>query len=105
MRQSQINLGAAVAQAEADLRDLINSSAQLTAAAENIRLQRSVLGLAIISLLVAIIAAAGTVAALHISSRPATPTPHVNLKPSANPGTNRTPQSSPDPALTGSALT
>jgi hypothetical protein len=78
LRQGQINHGTAIAQAEADLRDLINSSAQLTAATENIRLQRSVRWLAVISLIVAIIAAAATIAALQIASRsPAsTPTTH-----------------------------
>lgn len=94
MRQSQISLGAAVAQAEVDLRDLINSSAQLTATAENIRLQRSVRWLAIISLLVAIIAAAATVAALYISSHPPTPTPTSSHPPTptptAHPGAHRT---------------
>lgn len=94
MRQSQISLGAAVAQAEVDLRDLINSSAQLTATAENIRLQRSVRWLAIISLLVAIIAAAATVVALHISSNPPTPMPTSSHPPTptqtAHPSAHRT---------------
>ena len=40
LRQGQIDQGTLVTQAEADLRDLINTSAQLTAATENIRLQR-----------------------------------------------------------------
>jgi len=94
MQQSQINLGTAVAQAEASLRDLINSSAQLTAAAENIRLQRSVRWLAWVSLGVALIAAAATVAALYISSHPPTPTPISNhpptAAPTARPSTHRT---------------
>ena len=81
LRHGQIERGTAVARAEADLRDLINSSAQLSAAAENIRLQRSVRWLAIVSLIVAIVAAAATVAALHISSRPPATAPTTHPSP------------------------
>jgi hypothetical protein len=81
MRQRQVDRGAASAQAEADLREVINSSAQLTAATENIRLQRSVRWLAIISVIVAIIATAATVAALYISSRTPSPTPVTHTSP------------------------
>jgi hypothetical protein len=77
MRQGQINHGDRVTQAEAGLRELLNTSAQLTAAAENLRLQRRVLWLTIVSLIVAVIAAAAAVVALRMSGNkpPATPTP------------------------------
>ena len=81
LRQGQIDHGIAIAQAEADLRDLINSSAQLTAAAENIRLQRSVRWPAVISLIIAVIAAGATVAALKIASSPPSPTPTAHPSP------------------------
>jgi hypothetical protein len=77
MRQGQISQGGRVTQAEAGLRDLLNTSAQLTAAAENLRLQRRVIWLTIASLIVAAIAAAAAVVALRMSGNtpPATPTP------------------------------
>ena len=77
MRQGQISQGGRVAQAEAGLRDLLSTSAQLTAAAENLRLQRRVIWLTIASLIVAAIAAAAAVVALRVSGNtpPATPTP------------------------------
>ena len=78
LRQSQIDQATDIAQAETDLRELINSSAQLTAAAENIRLQRWVRLLAIVSLIVAIIAAAATIAALDIAGNASTPAPTVH---------------------------
>ena len=77
MRQGQISQGGRITQAEAGLRDLLNTSAQLTAAAENLRLQRRVIWLTIASLIVAAIAAAVAVLALRMSANtpPATPTP------------------------------
>ena len=78
LRQGQIDQGTLVTQAEADLRDLINTSAQLTAAAENIRLQRRVLLLTIISVIVAVIAATAAVDALHISSGIPAPAPSIH---------------------------
>jgi hypothetical protein len=81
LRRGQIDHGTAIAQAEADLCDLISSSAQLTAAAENIRLQRSVRWLAVISLIVAVIAAAATVSALRIASSPPAPTSTIHSGP------------------------
>ena len=83
MRQGQINLGGRVTQAEADLRDLLNTSAQLTAAAENLRLQRRVWWLTCVSLLVAAIAAAAAVAALHISTSTPTPAPAASSHPAS----------------------
>ena len=84
MRQGQINQGNRVTQAEAGLRELLNTSAQLTAVTENVRLQRRVLWLTIASLIVAAVAAAAAVVALRISSNtpPATPTP--TLSPSSS---------------------
>jgi hypothetical protein len=75
MRQGQINQGDRVTQAEADLRELLNTSAQLTAATENLRLQRRVLWLTIASLIVAAVAATAAVVALRMSGNtpPATP--------------------------------
>ena len=81
LRQGQTDQGTLVTQAEADLRDLINTSAQLTAAIENIRLQRRVLLLTIISLIVAVIAATAAVDALHISG--GTPAPAPSIHPTA----------------------
>ncbi len=77
MRQGQINQGGRVTQAAAGLRDLLNTSAQLTAAAENLRLQRRVLWLTIASLIVAAIAAASAIVALRMSGNtpPVTPNP------------------------------
>jgi hypothetical protein len=77
VRQGQINQGNRVTQAEAGLRELLNTSAQLTAAAENLRLQRRVLWLTVVSLIVAAVAAAAAVVALRMSGNtpPATPTP------------------------------
>jgi hypothetical protein len=78
LRQGQIDQGTLVTQAEADLRDLINTSAQLTAAIENIRLQRRVLLLTIISVIVAVIAATAAVDALHISGGTPAPAPSIH---------------------------
>ena len=78
LRHGQIDQGTLVTQADADLRDLINTSAQLTAAGENIRLQRRVLLLTIISVIVAVIAAAAAVDALHIASGTPAPAPSVH---------------------------
>jgi hypothetical protein len=77
MRQGQISQGGRVTQAEAGLRDLLNTSAQLGAAAENLRLQRRVVWLTIASLIVAVVAAAAAVVALRVAGNtpPATPTP------------------------------
>lgn len=75
LRQGQIKRGAVVAEGEAKVRDLINTSAQLTAAAENIRLQRRVWWLTFLSAIVAVIAAAAAVAALRTPSSSPTPTP------------------------------
>jgi hypothetical protein len=83
MRQGQITQGGRVTQAEADLRDLLNTSAQLTAAAENLRLQRRVWWLTIVSLLVAAIAAAAAVAALHISNSTPAPAPAASSHPTS----------------------
>jgi hypothetical protein len=84
IRQGQINQGNRVTQAEVGLRELLNTSAQLTAAAENLRLQRRVLLLTVVSLIVAAVAAAAAVIALRMSSNtpPATPTP--TLSPSSS---------------------
>jgi hypothetical protein len=64
-----------VAESEAKVRDLINTSAQLTAAAENIRLQRRVWWLTAFSAIVAVIAAAAAVAALRAPSSSPAPAP------------------------------
>jgi hypothetical protein len=77
LRLGQLDQGTMVTENEADMRDLINSSAQLTAAAENIRLQRRVSWLTIVSLIVAAIAATAAIAALHISSNARAPAPAV----------------------------
>lgn len=77
LRQGQLDHGATVTQNEADMRDLISSSAQLTAAAENIRLQRRVSWLTVVSLIVAAIAAAAAIAALHNSGNAPAPAPAV----------------------------
>jgi len=109
LRQGQIDRGTTVAESEANVRDLINASAQLTAAAENIRLQRRVLGLTIVSVIVAMIAAAAAVIALRASGSPPAPTPTVkpsvsHLRPArshamtsyvAGPGVGRRPHAGP----------
>lgn len=77
LRQGQVDHGARVTQNEADMRDLISSSAQLTAAAENIRLQRRVSWLTVVSLIVAAIAAAAAIAALRNSGNAPAPAPAV----------------------------
>ena len=73
--KGQIDQGRRVTRAESDMRDLLNTSAQLAAAAENLRLQRRVWWLAFFSLLVAIVAAAAAVVAVHISG--GTPAPRA----------------------------
>lgn len=75
LRQGQIERGTVVAESEAKVRDLINTSAQLTAAAENIRLQRRVWWLTAFSAIVAVIAAAAAVAALRAPSSSPIPVP------------------------------
>lgn len=67
-RQSQVDDGNMIMQAESDLRDLLNTSAQLTGAAENLRLQRRVFWLTVMSVVVALVAAAAAVIALVISA-------------------------------------
>lgn len=69
LQRRQMDNSNRIKQTEVDLRDLLNVSAQLTAAAENLRLQRRVLWLTIVSLIVGAIAAAAAVVALHISSK------------------------------------
>jgi hypothetical protein len=75
LRQGQIERGTLVAESEAKVRDLINTSAQLTAAAENIRLQRRVWWLTFFSVIVAVIAAAAAVAAVRAPSSSPAPAP------------------------------
>jgi hypothetical protein len=67
--QNQVDDGNMIMQAESDLRDLLNTSAQLTAAAENLRLQRRVFWVTVISLVVAAVAAGAAVVALVIALR------------------------------------
>ena len=79
LRQGQIERGAVVAESEAKVRELINTSVQLTATAENIRLQRRVWWLTAFSAIVAVIAAAPAVIALRAPSSSA---PSPAAKPS-----------------------
>jgi hypothetical protein len=65
LRQRQIDTGDRIRREEADLRDLINAGAQLIAAAENLRLQRRVLWLTIVSVAVAVIAVLATIGTLR----------------------------------------
>lgn len=81
LRQGQIDRGTMITSAEANLRDLLSSTAQLTAAAENIRLQRRVWWLTIVSLIVAAIAAAATVATFYNPGTTPTPAPTVRPSP------------------------
>lgn len=64
LREGQITDGQRVSQLETDLREVLNTSAQLASASENIRLQRRVAWLTVIATIVAIIAAAAAVLAL-----------------------------------------
>jgi len=66
LRRGQSDLGDKVMREESVMRDLLNAGAQLLASAENLRLQRRVLFLTIVSLIVAVVAAVAAVAALHI---------------------------------------
>jgi hypothetical protein len=65
--------GERVAEQESDLREVLNTSAQLAAAAANIRLQRTAVVVAIISLVIAAIA---VVVSLHQSGTPVAPVVH-----------------------------
>ncbi len=81
-------------QIESDMQDLTNTSAQLTAAAENIRLHRRVVVLTIVSVIVAITAVAVAVAAHHTSSGTPAPAPAVRpttSQPAARPSETRPP--------------
>jgi hypothetical protein len=64
LRKEQISDGQRVSQLETDLREVLNTSAQLASASENLRLQRMVVWLTVIATIVAIIAAAAAVIAL-----------------------------------------
>jgi hypothetical protein len=75
LRRGQIAEGSKITQAEADMRALLSTSAQLTAASENIRLQRRVWWLTIVSIIIAAVAAAAAVAELHTASGPPAPAP------------------------------
>ena len=61
------------------MRDLLNTGAQLIATAENLRLQRRVLWLTVISLIVAAIAAAAAVLALQTSTSSLAPAPSTGI--------------------------
>jgi hypothetical protein len=73
MRQDQIERGTSVIKFGTDLREVLSAGAELTATAENVRLQRRVWWLTAASFVVAVIAGAATVVALYISIRSLTP--------------------------------
>jgi hypothetical protein len=78
LRGGQITDGQRVSRLETDLRDILSTSADLTSASENIRLQRRVVWLTIISVIAAIVAAAAAVIAITRSNGPATaPSAHT----------------------------
>jgi hypothetical protein len=64
LRQGQIADGQRVSRLETDLREILSTSAELTSASENLRLQSMVVWLTVIATIVAIIAAAAAVIAL-----------------------------------------
>jgi hypothetical protein len=79
LRQGQITDGRRVVQLETDLREILSTSAELASAGENLRLQRRVVWLTVISLIVAIVAAWAAVMALRNSGgHPTTPTHATN---------------------------
>ena len=78
LRQEQITDGRRVSQMESDLRDILSTSAELTAGSENLRLQRRIAWLTAISLAVAVFAAIVAVVALrHSNSPPIAPAAHT----------------------------
>ena len=78
LRQGQITDGPRVSQLETDLREVLLTSAELTSASENLRLQRMVVWLTVIAVIAAIVAAAAAVIALRNSSGPTTtPSTHA----------------------------
>jgi hypothetical protein len=78
LRQGQITDGQQVSRLETDLREVLSTSAELTSASENLRLQRMVVWLTVIAVIAAIVAAAAAVIALRNSSGPAaTPSTHA----------------------------
>ena len=78
LRSQQVDAGRRVAQTELNLRELLSTSGNLTAAAANLRLQRGVLALAVLSLLIATIAAAAAVLALRHTNPAPSPQPSVS---------------------------
>ncbi|HET9893575.1 MAG TPA: hypothetical protein VFQ44_01330, partial [Streptosporangiaceae bacterium] len=91
MRQDQIDRGTSVIKFGTDLREVLSAGAELTATAENVRLQRRVWWLTIASLVVAAIAGAATVAALYISIKSYTPR-HVPATHTSAPAHARSPK-------------
>jgi hypothetical protein len=73
LQKGQITNGQRVSRLETDLREVLNTSAQLASASENIRLQRLVVWLTVIATIVAIIAVAVAVMALRNSNGSAPP--------------------------------
>jgi len=72
LRQGQITDGQRVSQLETDLREVLSTSAELTSASENLRLQRMVVWLTVIAVIASVVAAAAAVIALRNSIGPAT---------------------------------
>jgi hypothetical protein len=68
LRESQIEGGQRVAHLETDLREILNTNAGLTSASENLRLQRRILWVTVISVIAAVVAAAAAVIALKLSA-------------------------------------
>jgi hypothetical protein len=68
LREGQIGNGQRVSQLEGDLREVLNTNAQLTSASENLRLQRRITWLTVISVIAAVVAAVAAVIALRSST-------------------------------------
>lgn len=94
LRQGQITDGRRVTQLETDMREILSTSAELTSASENLRLQRRVVWLTVIAVIVAIVAAAAAVIALRNSGgHTTTPTPTHATNSSAHARPHRRPDS------------
>lgn len=94
LQLGQITGGERVARLETDLRDILSTSAGLISASENLRLQRRVVWLTVISVLAAVVGAAAAVLALRASAGQA-PTPHVQISYSPAHASTSPRQSSP----------
>ncbi len=69
LRQGQITDGQRVSRLETDLREILNTNAELTSTSENLRLQRRISRLTVVAVIATIVGAAAAVIALVIAAR------------------------------------